>query len=273
MSDSQITSEKLFQYYKLFFDELRAAIRWGRDNLLLPVSGVSLLALILFLSFGVPIDKHTLIATCWVYGLSLLFLMAIAVVRAPWKLDRKRLLEIEELRQFKKQVEDSQVRLDMVELIVRNVNHHFPDGDLETAFALRLKIVNRSPRLPAKTAHKVLAKVTYLDEDWRTFTQYGRWADSDQPESLGPLVSKDGLLAMDFLPGAEHELDIAAKFPKDYSCYAVNNDSFPKIRLDKQQLDGPIVTVKVELFAEHVREEIEFPFTNQQSGKGFLVPV
>jgi hypothetical protein len=163
--------------------------------------------------------------------------------------------------------------LEFCKLVVKDVLHHFPNGDSWPAFALRLKIVNRAPRLPAKTAHNILAKLTYIDENGRTFEQRGRWADSDQPEKLGRLDSKDKLLYMDFLPGAEHELDIAAKFPEDRSCYAVNNDSFPKIRLDKQELDGRIIAVAIELIAEQVKERFSFQFTNMGAGKGFLIPV
>jgi hypothetical protein len=274
MSDLVSSPLKFYPYYRRVVDKAsKIGGGWIRDNFAVPVGLVLLSALYAYFAYQVRPDWRAIVPILWVNGIIILLFSFVSIGTSAWQLDSERILEIETLRQYKKEKEDARVRLKFGEFLVREVSHDFGNGECELAFALILKIANEVHKLPGKIAPGVLAKVTYEDEDGRTFTQYGRWADSDQPETLSYLNSKNELLPMDFLPGSEHELDIAAKFPKDYSCYAVNNESFPKIRHEKQQLDGPIIAVTVRLMAENVHEEWEFSFTNQQTGKGFLVPI
>jgi hypothetical protein len=274
MSDQIPSSHKFSSYYRQVVDKAsEIGGGWIRDNFVVPVVLVLLSAFYIYFVYQVRPDWQEIAPMLWLNGIIILLFSFISIIRAAWQLDNERLFEIGDLKRYKKEKEDLRVRLEFHKLVVRDVLHIFPDHNSWPAYALRLKIVNPASELPGKTAQHVLAKVTYKDEDGNTFYQFGRWADSDQPEKFGHLDSKNTLLPMDFLPGAEHELDIAAKFPKDYSCYAVNNESFPKIRLEKQQLDGPTINVTVELTAEQVHEKFVFYFTNQQTGKGFLVPV
>jgi hypothetical protein len=274
MSEATPSSQKFHQYYRNVMHEAsEIGGDWIRDNLVVPVVLLLLSAVYVYFAFQLRPDWQAIVPVLWINGVIVLLFSFGFIVRAAWRLDNNRISEIEDLKRYKKEKEDLRVRLEFHRLVVRDVLHVFQDLNSWPAYALRLKIVNPASEFPGRTAHNVLAKVTYEDEDGNTFYQFGRWADSDQPEKFGHLDSKNTLLPMDFLPGAEHELDIAAKFPKDYSCYAVNNESFPKIRLEKQQLDGPTVNVTVELTAEQVHEKFVFWFTNQQTGKGFLLPV
>ena len=274
MPEATLSSQKFHQYYRNVMDKAsEIGGDWIRDNFVVPVVLLLLSAVYTYFAYRLRPDWQAMIPVLWVNGVVILLFSLIFIVRAAWQSDNERRIEIGDLKRYKKEKEDLRVRLEFHKLVVRDVLHIFPDHDSWPAYALRMKIVNPASELPGKTAHNVLAKVTYEDEGGNTFYQFGRWADSDQPEKFGHLDSKNTLLPIDFLPGAEHESDIAAKFPKDYSCYAVNNESFPKIRQDKQQLDGPTINVTVELTAEQVHEKFVFWFTNQQTGKGFLVPV
>jgi len=195
-------------------------------------------------------------------------------MRAPWKIDKERCAEIEELRQFKKFIEGKRVRLRFDRFQARSVMHQSQDPSNPYMFdwpaiALRIAFTNPSAGLPGKTAEKVLAKITYTDQEGKKFSQFGRWAGSTQPERLHPLESKNPLLPMDFLPGAEHELDIATKPPHSKECWAVSNDSFPKVLIESQKLNGQIIHVLIELTAENVQEQFELSFYNLGVNRGF----
>jgi hypothetical protein len=273
MPEATPSAQKFRYYYRNVMDKAsEIGGDWIRDNFVVPAVLLLLSAVYAYFAYQLRPDWQAIVPVLWINGTIIILFSFGFVVRAAWRLDNERLSEIEALKAFKNEKEDSRVRLEFQRLVVRDVLHIFPDGNSWPAYALRMKILNRASKLPGKTATNVLAKVTYEDEDGNTFNQFGRWADSDQPEKLSYLDSKNTLLPMSFLPGSEHELDIAAKFLEDFSCYGVNNDSFPKIRHDTQQLDGPIVAVKVELTAEHVQEEFRFSFTNLGVGKGFLIP-
>jgi hypothetical protein len=147
----------------------------------------------------------------------------------------------------------------------------FPNTQPEVGSCLRARFINKaSAGKPGKNACGVIARITYTDQDGSSYYHSGRWAESTQPEALHPLESKLSLLPIDFLVGMEHDLDIAVKFAREPYCYAVNNESFPWMRIPEKQLKGPIIKVKVELTGETVNEVFEFKFTNPGSDH-FLV--
>jgi len=70
MSEEPIAiPETIFRYYRRVFAEFLKAARWGRDNLVLPVIGITLVTWIVSAIFHVPLDKHTIFVTVCVYAL------------------------------------------------------------------------------------------------------------------------------------------------------------------------------------------------------------
>jgi hypothetical protein len=124
------------------------------------------------------------------------------------------------------------------------------------------------PGFRGVTASSVCARVTYRDSAENNCFIDGRWADTDQPSSRDPRLSRNDLLRVDFQPGATHEVDIVFKDPADAECYAINNDSFSSGTLKNLQwrLTGEIVDVEVRLMAESVDQSFSFRFRNL--GKG-----
>jgi len=179
---------------------------------------------------------------------------------APFKVHREREQiyehEIGPLRAFKRAVENSEVKLELTNCYTDIVTHEFPDKSKEEALALRITFKNkREAGIPGKTAKQVAATITYADSsDGKTLKVKGRWAQTTQPEALSPLESKIPLLRIDFLPGDDFDLDIAAKFPIDVQCFAIDNDSFPKIRHERTMLTGPLIRVRIELVSENVEQ-------------------
>jgi amino acid permease len=81
--------------------------------LVFPVVYFVLLAVTVWLIYQARIDWQAIVAICWLYGISILVFVGVSILRAPWELDRKRslevdeleqkhVLEVEELKQFKK---------------------------------------------------------------------------------------------------------------------------------------------------------------------------
>jgi len=268
--------ERFSKYCRAILNESSEyAGRWLRDNLLLPIIFALVTVVAAYFLLKTTPDWRALEIILWTYGIAILFGVSVVFIRSPWRIDQKLRFEIEGLKDYKKRIEESRVRIELCipeapAYKVRCV-HFYPNGEQETATALRVKFVNKVSMLPGKTAYAVLARMTYTDEGGGKFSQFGRWADSTQPERLHPLDSSNVLLPMDFLPGAEHELDLAAKFPQDFSCYAVNNDSFPDIRRENQKLHGPKVHVSVELTSEQVHKKFEFKFKNLGPNASFSV--
>jgi hypothetical protein len=189
-------------------------------------------------------------------------------VRAPYEVhrDREQLYEQElsQLRSFRRNVEDREVRLEMKECNTRIVIHRYPDRKSEDGLGMiAIFANNRKAGLPGKIATQVAARITYVDADGRRVNVDGRWAQTDQPETVGEYKSKLPLLRIDFGVGSELELDLVAKFPQDVNllCYAVDNNSFPYVRQDRTALHGN-VSARIELIAEYVHQFFEVDIEN-----------
>jgi hypothetical protein len=123
----------------------------------------------------------------------------------------------------------------------------------EIAHTALITFANRS----SISATRIAAKIKYFDADGKTMTLSGRWADTDQPEP-DYRKSVNHLLRVDFYPGDEHKLDIAAQFHD--GCYAINNDSFrfDALMMKERFLKGPTVKITIQLIGESVDQTFRF---------------
>ncbi len=203
------------------------------------------------------------------------------LLKAPSEVYRLRVesdgQEIQLLRNFKKSVEDKEVRL----VVVRCNRTMTPFGNrgtsgeflhVETAECVSITFANlRAAGVPGKSADDVRAKVTYDDPSGRSIQQDGRWNELDQPAVRDPLRSQNDLLRITFMPGDEHHLDIAAKFAK--GCFAINNDCFRDgLQRSERLLTGTTVRVTVRLVAQYVDQTFYFELKNPVNGQMAIVP-
>lgn len=239
--------------------------KWGRDNLAFALIVSLLVSVAYSFSAKAPLDLLSIATSCGVFGCCLLFFVLAVYARAPWKLHQRQQVEIEALATFKKEVEDQEVHLVLREHHTKTVTHRFPDAPDEKALALRVIFQNaRVAGMPGKIAKQVAAKIDCVDSRGKQVRVAGRWAQMDQPETLGKFKSKLSLLRIDFDVGSELELDIAAKFSKDALplCYAIDNDCFPDVRHERTALVGSPIKVHIELVAEHVHQFFELELEN-----------
>jgi cell division protein FtsB len=98
--------ESWWAYYKRVRQHINSEeAKWARDNLVIACGLGILILLVLYLLYRVVPDFQTLIATLWVFGVSLLVFIVASFARAPWKLDGKRKEENDTLRKEKTELE------------------------------------------------------------------------------------------------------------------------------------------------------------------------
>jgi hypothetical protein len=240
--------------------------KWGRD---LSIStALALAGALILMATGIvsrPEERQILILSILapfviVFGLHIAYKLG----TAPWRIHQEHERRINELLDYKKKVEEQEVKLEISPLNTFTVLHRFPDRTTENAYALRVLFSNkRKPGLPGKIAKDVQAKISFIDATGKNIPGLkGRWAETDQPELRGPLASKLDLLRVDFFVGSDLQLDLAAKFIADAQCFAIDNDSFPMIRHERTMLTGPLIKAVVELQAVNVHQLFEVEFIN-----------
>ena len=135
---------------------------------------------------------------------------------------------------------------------------------------LHVRLTN-DPAFPGEQAigHGVIAHLEYCHAAGEPLFEFnGRWGDTEQPISPGkPIVQ---LEPVDFLIGAERELDLAFKYPEDAECYAMSNETYrvPDWRDASRVLRGEDFKVFVRLRGLRVDQSWIFRFRNLGRGKG-----
>lgn len=282
---SATVSVSFWRYYRRVTKEADKEATWARDNLVTAALLASLVGLLAVFLFRQSPDWGAVIATCWVFGPLLLVYAVIIFWRGAWKLHQRQQKEIEQLADFKREIEDKEVKLVLARCNYKDdVSHgELAQGqDGQEVFVHKEKgesvtLTFRNPRissLPGKIAESVLAKVKYTDASGKSFEQDGRWNQLDQPAKRSISQSTLDLLRITFEPGDERDLDIAAKFSD--GLFAYNNDSqrSPGPKNPDKLLTGTSIYVAVTLIAQHVNQTFEFELKNPIRGaKLALVPM
>ncbi len=133
------------------------------------------------------------------------------------------------------------------------------------------------PRHSDATAHDVLARITFYDEEMNALCEIdGRWGDADQPAGLSPVASLQPLKKMTFLPnGEQHELDFVMKYPEEDTMFAYANESqrAPDAKIPSYELRPQSVLVKASLQGQNMDDDEVgwFKITNLGQNNGITI--
>jgi hypothetical protein len=130
-----------------------------------------------------------------------------------------------------------------------------------------VNISNHSTVNP-KTAKNVWAHIEYSYLSEPPLGIRGRWANTDQPSTVGLFKSKQHLDFVDIVPGIPQPLDIAVKYQGDNHYYAFNNESYDEAATSganpRLLIRTPSVLVRIQLQGDNARATFEYLLAAQR---------